>query len=67
MSIVDKLSDAEMKWMSSVGGTIPGEGAVFRGYDMFKTFGEWNWLAMFYFSATLAYSYFGMLSWLFKN
>ena len=52
MSTVDKLRNAETKWVSSVGGTVPGEGAVFRGYDMFKTFGEWNWLAMFYFSAT---------------
>jgi len=52
MSTVDKLRDAEKKWVSSVGGTVPGEGAVFRGCDMFKTFGEWNWLGMFYFSST---------------
>ena len=52
MTIVDELLKAEMKWESSVGGTFPGKGAEFRGFDMFQKFKDWNWLSMFYFSAT---------------
>ena len=52
MSVVKKLLNAELKWESSIGGVFPGEGAEFRGHDMFEKFNDWNWLSMFYFSAT---------------
>lgn len=52
MNTVEELYDAESEWESSVGGTIPGEGAFFRGKDMFKTFDSSNWIGMLYFSCT---------------
>tara|TARA_R110002096_G_scaffold334816_2_gene528479 strand:+ start:682 stop:1494 length:813 start_codon:yes stop_codon:yes gene_type:complete len=52
VEIVKKLLEAEMKWESSIGGTTPGQGAMFRGHDMFEKFNHWNWLKMFYFSST---------------
>ena len=52
MDVVKQLLKAESKWESSVGGTVPGESAFFRGHNMFEKFNDWNWLGMFYFSAT---------------
>lgn len=52
MTIVDELLKAESKWESSAGGAIPGEGVRLYGHDMFEKFKNWNWLGLYFHSAT---------------
>lgn len=46
------LLEAEQIWSSKMGGTIPGERAVFRGEDVFENFHDMSWITMLYFCVT---------------
>ncbi|MGI9227496.1 MAG: hypothetical protein ACR2PU_01775 [Gammaproteobacteria bacterium] len=44
-----RLLDAEDNFESSMGGSFPGERAVFRGRDVFGDFKNWSWIRMLFF------------------
>lgn len=46
------LIDSEDMWRSSMGGSVPGERAVFRGKDVFSEFKDSSWLELQYFCIT---------------
>ena len=43
------LLEYEGRFQSKIGGSIPGERAVFRGRDVFEDFKNWSWLKMLFF------------------
>lgn len=52
MNRLEEMKKFAECWVTSLGGSTPGEGVVFRGEDMFKKFKGWNWLSMFYYCIT---------------
>ena len=48
----EQLLDYEDRWQSSMGGSIPGERAVFRGKDAFSELKDFSWIELQYFCIT---------------
>ncbi|MDH5181827.1 MAG: hypothetical protein OEY07_19365 [Gammaproteobacteria bacterium] len=55
MSNSNQLYDAADKWITSMGGWIPGERVVYRGKDLHTELHELDWLALFVYGITGRY------------